>query len=653
MRGNQRLTRSRRGTPKLYLSRHQLKAIKSLLLFSKEHYDVPLYIFVPIFRKEPMSMRKQSGSTVPPTGGNADDILKETRKLLNALNDENSELKQQNNALTDKLRRTGDALMSATEEKDALEKDMKQINFNLMQQLRTKSSQCKELEQKVNSLQESLATAEKSTKHSTSEREDLEADLHVTQERVMVLEDANQKLNRQIAEQATQLDQVRRMLTEAKAAQRDSDEMLNKERKQFSTERYKLEEQLVEAQNKVHDVEFELQTLNETVTRECASLVADAKRAKMAESEMLFAHDQMANISVLVRDYLTEVQQTVRGMSNSCGEADVAMSNHLEGVKQLQSSFRHIVEQDELVLTLLLDERRQLESELQLRAQELSAAGASLKESRVRESQLESENRTLGGQLDHLHKEVESLSHGLDERLSSEQGTRGALEKTQAELRSATDVIKQLQSKVGELERTMLLAQEESRILREEMSREKAHHDSYCQQLQRHLQDTDAQMNDERKRWEADRARYEDELESLQQQLRDHTETLAAALGRLTTSSSMQRSMSLTSYHRSISVDTSASNTHFAVPRSQPPPLPTVRPATTLLGKQPDPNAEASHSPQVETLFRSPLSHRAEFPQEAKNGVVTDPLLQSIDMKLQETILAEAMRQSHALQTRR
>ena len=64
-----------------------------------------------------------------------DDLLLETRQLLNSLNEENGDLKAFNHKLTQKLRQCQEALQDEKRRCQELEHDGKQVNFSLMQQL--------------------------------------------------------------------------------------------------------------------------------------------------------------------------------------------------------------------------------------------------------------------------------------------------------------------------------------------------------------------------------------------------------------------------------------------------------------------------------------------------------------------------------------
>ena len=270
-----------------------------------------------------------------------DHVVLETRRLLNALNAENAELKHQNNILSDRLRELDDSIRAGKEDKLQMEEDMKQINFSLMQQLKTKGGVHRDLESQLEAAQSQVRTLEGQLRKAGSQQDNLLGEIDILRERVQSLEAQSQSTKRQGADAAARQSKFDEERTFLMRQQQD----LEQELQSITHHRDAALRLVDEERQRAQSIQFELDTYRETVTKECESLVATSKRTEAAESEALFAHTQMASLSSTIAQYLTDLQLSVRGLSTAAVETEGTLGQHLQQVERLQLALAQVVQE--------------------------------------------------------------------------------------------------------------------------------------------------------------------------------------------------------------------------------------------------------------------------------------------------------------------
>lgn len=491
----------------------------------------------------------------------SEDLLFETRKLLNALNEENAELKSQNNILSDKLRRATDAITSVNEEKDALEKDMKQINLNLMQQLKSKATSLRDCEAQLAKAQERCQSSAAASQLAEQKQSELEAEVVICRERIASLEEANRQLQRRVSDATSHSQDGKAHAAELTEELRRVREELKRERFAADESRANLLAELERERKRAMESEAEQAAATETMSRHIASLSKEANRASVAETESLFAHDQMLAMSTHMTDQLGLLHEHTRDALQHVAQSDLAMGQQIDRVKQLSTSLQLFREHDNQLIEYMLSERRQCESDTASKDKELeklrterttwfeSTQGTTFEMTRLKQS------------LQLLTEERDSISHRLKQ--ADEQATRSGsqLQEATEQLRAEQCTNEKLRRGLIEADAALSISADANQRLEAELASQRANIQTAAEQHHHELLQLTQQHESEMRALHEERLALEDEIDALHVQLREHSETLTHALNRMSHLShqSVRSQRRSTSYLtlRSMSTDSS------------------------------------------------------------------------------------------------
>ena len=552
-----------------------------------------------------------------------DHVVLETRRLLNALNAENAELKHQNNILSDRLRELDDSIRAGKEDKLQMEEDMKQINFSLMQQLKTKGGVHRDLESQLEAAQSQVRTLEGQLRKAGSQQDNLLGEIDILRERVQSLEAQSQSTKRQGADAAARQSKFDEERTLLMRQQQD----LEQELQSITHHRDAALRLVDEERQRAQSIQFELDTYRETVTKECESLVATSKRTEAAESEALFAHTQMASLSSTIAQYLTDLQLSVRGLSTAAVETEGTLGQHLQQVERLQLALAQVVQEDDALIQYLRESWQSARSEVERANQEIKLAATNLVHAQSQVSQLEKQNQSL-------QADIRTLESALDE-LEQAVSDSGTLQRSLAEAQQTNRTLMDMKSSVDkEIEQfaTKLAAQQqkaadlETKLQQSEAARGAA--ENQIQQLKQTLVQSQS-------RSEGEIQELQNECLRLQRQVDEQVDFLSGALGRLS-STSRQPSLMPRSHSRSGSSgvrpgELKASRNHI-IP---------LRVAPSLRREQSQENVADSHpSPHVEH------DHSYDDDESSSHNDVGTSSWQ-LDERLQQAMVQRAVRPSH------
>jgi chromosome segregation ATPase len=386
-----------------------------------------------------------------------DDLLRETRKLLNALNEENSELKRQNDAVAEQARSAQDVIAQLRQDKENLERDLKQINLNLMQQLRAKVAHTKELEQRLEEASRVAVSGSTASARAAAEREelqhlrgDLEAQLKASQaelsEHRRAAADTEKSLQGQLHDARQQL---LRQADEAAAARRESAQIIATLQHDVAVARQQLLEK--EAALLTHDEEARVMMEHSALER----MAADMRRLQTAESDAAFAHEQLHSISAFVARHLSDVQQRLRGLVTSCDEHGEELAAALGGIKEQQTALGEVVATDGAVIHYLQQRLSELEQKLSATEKELATERDRSAALHANLSEGAAEGRGLAAELQDCRRHVERLTEREAAAAKSHAELQSQLAARVAEAELSSRQTQRLESAVAELQATI------------------------------------------------------------------------------------------------------------------------------------------------------------------------------------------------------
>ena len=512
------------------------------------------------------------------------DLLVESRRLLNDLNDENAELKSMNHDLASQLREEQDAHQATKRQLAANEKDAKQINFNLMSQLKAKSQRVKELESQTEEQMTSEISRKRELSKAGNSLAEAKNDIAALKEHVRILEERNSQLHRQAEDSEASASKYSAELQRAISAHRDDQltqqQEFNVSVVQLREEISSLKEKLRSSEQRADAAESKLANINEEHAAECKALVEEAKRNALVESEALYAHDQMHQVSTLVYQHLVDLQAKVRGCAVECEENDAQLQRIMGHTKEQQNALRAVHQCDAAVQRAVSEQRDQFETKVKDLLRELDAA-------KNAKSDAEGKVLTLRSAIDDIRRELEDLERQLHATSNETKELREANAALKAKLhhseRSAGDNYEQvngLKLQLAEATSAAQMANDRLRTLEVELTKERGKFAAYQQEASHIEHELRTALRDEEEKSVNMARRCEEELLAMRSQVQEHTGILSLALGKLSGAASNGRSSSMHLYepsHHHISTSiahhrTSTSSSSAARSPSRPAP---------------------------------------------------------------------------------
>lgn len=480
-------------------------------------------------------------SSLPPSQLASDDfsneLLLESRRLLNDLNEENNELKETNHRLAQQLREEEDAHQATKRQLASNEKDAKQINFNLMTQLKAKTSRVKELEGQLEELAAQDSQHRREVLRVQSTMSDNNIEISALKEHIRILEEKNTQLQSQYEQAEQQASKFSAELQRALQIHRDDQlqqqQEFNVTMVQLREEGITLKESLRKAEGEAQRATAELQEIKEKHAEECAALVEEAKRNAMMESETLYAHDQMHNLSLTVHQHLVELQARVRTAALECEEQGGQLQQIISRNTDQANVIKAIYNCNASVDRAAMDSRIELETRLgdMARAVEQAKQGKMEAESKV---------MTLKQALDDITREVNDLDRKLQVTVAEmeEQRTTNTLltsrlQHAEKELSESQEKGTGLKLQLAEAVSAARIATDRARTLELELTKERGQTAAERSAAAQTEKDLRRQLREEEERSITVQRRCEEEVALLRSQMNEHTNILSLALGKL------------------------------------------------------------------------------------------------------------------------
>ncbi|RNF26715.1 uncharacterized protein Tco025E_01040 [Trypanosoma conorhini] len=422
-------------------------------------------------------------------------LLAETKRLLAALNDENRELKAENTRLLTQAKAAAERLTSISVEKEGLEKDLKHINFNLMQQLRVKVSAAKEHERLVAQLQATVAGLEAQLQESRLAQESAAKESHMQREQIAVLEHRLQQLTERLFRTEAEAGKYADDLNAAISGHREAAARLQHD----GAQRLKQVEEALRLsraneaglERVVEELRYELGRAREVLRQSHSSSSEGQRRTLSARSEALYAHEQVLTACSSSCQQLRELQRQMRAVEELATHAAHQVAQTVQkGEAKLREQMENFIATDEALVAFLCQRIMEQEGELHTVREELSSAHCRL---------LETEKELC--------------------KASTEQQSR------EAELRSLAAVQQEAQTMRVELEAHGRIEEE----LRAEVGR--CRREAECSESR--AAECRRLLADEREHGAATRRSYKQEADNVDEQLREFLATVSQALRKL------------------------------------------------------------------------------------------------------------------------
>jgi chromosome segregation ATPase len=322
-----------------------------------------------------------------------EDLLVETRHLLNQLNAENADLKERNRALTNKVREVEDGLHEARRSERDLERDSKQLNFRLMEQVQAKTEEARAAQGREQDAVSRMKDAQRAHEAAAERCADLEARFKVAKEQTRLLEEKLEQERRRANDAEGEVARCRSELESAVGAARDR---ATSDTRSHQSTKMQLTEQLNDASRRIAALEGALEALELQAAQsarehvaECARLRSAAQHTLDAEAEAAYAHDQMLSMSDHVTHQLDAQSAAIKMAIRSLTENDAAMAGALRRVSEQQAALRYLSELDDTLRQVLrrgVEEIHESESVSKGEASQLSAAAVDARTAAKREA---------------------------------------------------------------------------------------------------------------------------------------------------------------------------------------------------------------------------------------------------------------------------
>jgi chromosome segregation ATPase len=467
----------------------------------------------------------------------SEDLLLETRKLLNALNHENAELKDRNRALAAKVRDAEEAVHDARRSEKDLERDSKQLNFSLMQQVQTRTEEARAAAAREQDAVSKMKDAVRNLEGLKETLADLDARHSVAREQLRLMEGKLEAERRRASEAEADAARSRQELETALAAQRDH---AAADSRSHHSAVVQLREQLSAADRRIATLEQQVDETEAARVKasrdhaaECSRLREAAQRTLDAESESAYAHDQMLSMADHVTVQYEQHVQALRAALRTVLENDAAIVGAMQRVSEQRAAMQYLRDTDvtlHQVLRRSVDEVHEATSATQGRVAATAHEAQQAKTEARREA-----SRALD-----LERAVARLESELEELRVQ----RAAAEATAAEERRALAGAKADTARLdGEVSRCKLEAQDLREVAANAADRLAALEHAALQeraQLMGQLQMAEAGLRNAQeeftRRDDSMRrhvAALQEENDRLRRDLHSHTASLAAELQRL------------------------------------------------------------------------------------------------------------------------
>ncbi|ORC91137.1 uncharacterized protein TM35_000061420 [Trypanosoma theileri] len=383
-------------------------------------------------------------------------LLTETKRLLTALNDENRELKTEITRLISQCSAATERVMCVTRDKESLEKDLKQINFNLMQQLRVKMNTLKEKEHQVLQLQEQVTKLESQLQELRLKLESTAKENEMRREQTTALEarlhQQTERLFRAEAVAGKYADDLNSTMSEYRESTAKMQRASQERVKQLEEELRASRNREVSLERVVDELRYELSRAKEALRQSNSNNnnnnnhnntnnmnmnnVEGRRRALSTRSEALYAHEQILTSCSSSYQQLRELQQKLRSLESLLSENTMYMEQTFPAREaQLREEVERFTHTDEALVAFLCQGITEKEQQLQKTQEKLAHTERYLEQvEEAHEEKLEAERREHKEACNGLQKQVSGLQQQLQIREDTEQKLRTELKDCQRSL---------------------------------------------------------------------------------------------------------------------------------------------------------------------------------------------------------------------------
>jgi hypothetical protein len=466
-----------------------------------------------------------------------EDLLVETRRLLNTLNNENTDLKERNRALVEKLRAAEDAAREAKQSERELERDSKQLNFTLMQQVQARTDEARTAKVRE---EEATSKAREHARALESEREaheDLKARHASLREQARMLEAKLLEERSSTTQTASDATRTREQLEATLTVER---ERLLAESRSHQSSAFQLREQLAAAERKVADLEAQVADQDADAKRNDSKYAAEVHRLKIAaqrtldaESEASYAHDQMLSTADLVSHQLEAQAAGLHAVMRGVRESDASAAAALQRIEEQRAALQQLRSMDDTLEKVL----KQTVAEV-FETQSVTRGEAATMQDSAMTARLEAKQAL--GEAEDARRAAKRAEEEAQEATRAMHASQVALESERAECTTIRDELSRIEAASARLRVEAQEAREAARAATDraaaaehQAARERAELLEAQQAAESRLRDVAAEARRSADASHRDLEALALENEQLRRALDSHTASLAAELQRL------------------------------------------------------------------------------------------------------------------------
>ena len=486
-----------------------------------------------------------------------EDLLYETKKLLTELNRENAEMKERNRLLAAKVRESEDAAIDARRAEKDLERDSKQLNFSLMQQMQAKTDEAKaaaakeayatarahELQRQLDMLQEAHA--------------ELDARHKVAREQVKLMESKMETARNAAERLEAELEHLKGNSAAAMSVER---ERAAAESKHYHLSSAQLKERLSIADRRIAELEARLDDAHASEADadrrhsiECSRLKAAAQRTLESEAEAAYLHDQMLSIADRVHSEYDGYVEMLSGVIRQLVVNDSAVSGAMNLITDQRAALDALRESDRTLHLVLRKSMEEMDAATSECKGELVADKRELQALRVEARVAHQRVSDCERRRDQLEKDLDVCSAKLAAAESKCAEETRAAERDRQELERCGVSVSHLKSQLQDHRDAAYKLEERLSLAERKASQERAELSSKISDAEAASRHAAAETRRREALLASEIQRLHDDNVALREQLNQHAVALASEVQRLQNGASRTSdSVRRTSLHRDL-----------------------------------------------------------------------------------------------------
>ena len=477
-------------------------------------------------------------------------LMAETRRLLNALNEENGELKKRNHHLSEGIRDAKDDVVEERRRFAALEADSKQLNLNIMQQLHAKGQDLDAASTRAAKAEAELSQRRSEAAASQEDANKLRADALGLREENVSLHDRLRSLKRELdearAEASKQAEGLQHTIDDGRDRTVQDAREHNVLLTQLRQEAARAETHASAAKEQFAASEAEVQRLQAAHQAEITKLRWDASRTQQVESESAYAHDQMHAMATAAHAQLEHLQATVRTLARDAETNDALLAAVQLQHAEEEMRLRNLATVDDALIESLQSSIAQLRTQLDDARRGTSAAEAKEASGTSAVLQARAHAQSLEQQLTNAladHARSQADANDLRRQLSVLKAQR---ETSVSEAEEARDVSGTLRMELQEAQAAATKARDQLASSDKFATEERGRLMARVHELEKTVDQQAGQLHEVHDTLERERMASAAEVHRLESELQLHSAHLAQELTRLQSvaDASRQRSLS-------------------------------------------------------------------------------------------------------------